>query len=167
MTEYLIKLVDVLEAQNNKPLTNTGLQVGSRVKLHFQLSLTNGQLIDGCYDKAAAQFVIGDGSMLPTFEASLLGMHPGEERECTLSPENAFGEQRKENIQRFPRYRFPPDMVLESGLMLEFSDKAANTQPGVVHKVNSRFVEIDFNHPLAGRTIVFKAILLELDNSAL
>ena len=43
----------------------------------------------------------------------------------------------------------------EPGLVLSFADAKQQELPGVVSKVEGEWVTIDFNHPLAGRTLVF------------
>ena len=130
---------------------------GKKVSLYFELKLENGELIDSCFEKAPATFVIGDGSMLPGFEHALFGLRTGETLDCELPPEQAFGNYNTDNIQSFPRYRFPADLLLSQGLMIDFSDSAGNTQAGMVKTFDSSTVEIDFNHPLAERRIGFRA----------
>ncbi len=128
---------------------------GKQVTLHFSLSLLNGPQIDSNFDKAPVTFVIGDGSMLPGFEQALSGLVAGDRRDFTLAPEQAFGPVNEDNVQRFPHYQFAPDLALTPGLMIEFADAAGNKQAGVVRNVDKQWVEIDFNHPLAGRTLLF------------
>ena len=128
---------------------------GVRVTLHFSLALANGETIDSNFDKAPVNFTIGDGSLLPGFEATLFGLVAGDRREVTLEPAQAFGAVNEDNVQRFPLYQFPPDLALSPGLMVEFGDAAGNQQAGVVRSIDKQYVDVDFNHPLAGRAIRF------------
>ncbi len=128
---------------------------GACVTLHFSLALTNGDMIDSNFDKAPVTFTIGDGSLLPGFEESLFGLVAGARREVTLEPAQAFGVVNEDNVQRFPLYQFPPDLALAPGLMVEFGDAAGNQQAGVVRSSDKQYVDVDFNHPLAGRAIRF------------
>ena len=59
---------------------------GSRVTLHFSLSLADEQVIDSNFNKEPASFKIGDGSLLPEFENLLIGEHEGAVIESTLPP---------------------------------------------------------------------------------
>lgn len=136
---------------------------GKRVTLHFSLTLENGKLIDSCFDKAPASFIVGDGSMLPGFERSLFGLAVGASHEACIPPAQAFGLPNADNVQGFPRYRFPADLPLCEGLLIDFADSAGNSQAGVVRKFDSARVEIDFNHPLAGKSIVFSAKVLGIE----
>jgi len=132
---------------------------GTRVTLQFSLALADApdgsEPIDSNFDNAPVTFVIGDGSLLPGFEEVLFGLVAGERRDVTLEPEHAFGAINEDNVQRFPVYQFPPDVALSPGLMLEFGDAAGNRQAGVVRSIDKQWVDVDFNHPLAGRAIRF------------
>jgi FKBP-type peptidyl-prolyl cis-trans isomerase SlpA len=129
--------------------------LGRLVTLHFALHLENGEVIDSNFDKLPVTFTIGDGSLLPGFEQALSGLGAGATRAITLEPEQAFGPINEDNVQRFPLYQFPPDLGLAIGVMIEFADAAGNNQAGVVRSVDKQWVEVDFNHPLAGRRIRF------------
>jgi FKBP-type peptidyl-prolyl cis-trans isomerase SlpA len=117
------------------------------------LRLENGDDVDSNFDKAPVTFRIGDGNLLPGFEQALFGLVAGDRREFLLEPEQAFGTLNDDNVQRFPRYQFPPDVA--SGAMFEFADASGNKQAGVVRGIDKQWVEVDFNHPLAGRRIRF------------
>jgi FKBP-type peptidyl-prolyl cis-trans isomerase SlpA len=139
---------------------------GVRVTLHFSLALANGEAIDSNFDKAPVTFTVGDGNLLPGFEAVLTGLVAGDRREVTLEPAQAFGAVNEDNVQRFPLYQFPPDLALSPGLMVEFGDAAGNKQAGVVRAIDKQYVEVDFNHPLAGRAIRFSVHVLEVHGKA-
>ncbi|MGA0805160.1 MAG: FKBP-type peptidyl-prolyl cis-trans isomerase [Pseudohongiellaceae bacterium] len=135
---------------------------GRRVQLHFALELEGGEIIDSCYGREPAVFDVGDGSLLPGFEQCLFGMQAGETRDALLRPEQAFGVPAEGNIQRFPRFRFPPDLQLSEGLVIDFADSNGYSQAGVVRSCDSQWVRIDFNHPLAGKTIRFRASIVNV-----
>ena len=139
---------------------------GKQVRLYFSLILDSGELVDSCFGLTPATCIIGDGSLLPDFEQTLYGMHAGETRETLLPPERAFGLPNEANVQRFPRFRFPPDLQLAEGLVVDFADSNGNSQAGVVRSFDSQWVRIDFNHPLAGKAIRFRAEIVELQPSA-
>jgi FKBP-type peptidyl-prolyl cis-trans isomerase SlpA len=132
------------------------------VSLHFSLALEEGEIIDSCFDSRPARFVVGDGKLLPGFETCLFGMKAGEEQEFTLTAEQAFGPRNPDNLQDYPRYRFPADLPLSRGLMLDFADQSGSSQAGIVDSFDSDNVRIDFNHPLAGRTVVFRARIIDV-----
>ena len=148
----------------NKKISN-----GSQVTLHFSLSLLDDQVIDSNFNKKPACFKIGDGSMLPEFESLLLGEHEGAVIESTLPAQKAFGDKNPGNIQRFAAEKFAhllEDEVLptETGSVVVFKDPAGFDLPGVVSQISKDFVLVDFNHPLSGKDIVFRAHIYKIDD---
>ena len=136
---------------------------GRKVRMHFSLALPSGELIDDNFGRNPVQFEIGDGNLLAGFEQAIFGLGAGQCARVELPPERAFGRSSEDNVQRFPRYSFPEGLALEEGMMFGFADSAGNEQPGVVRGHDSRWVTVDFNHPLADRTIVFTVEILSVE----
>lgn len=134
---------------------------GTRVTLHFALRLTSGEEVDSTRHGQPATFDVGDGSLLPGFEAALMGMQPGDEAEIELPAQQAFGEHRRENVHLIGRERFA-EVELEPGVVVSFAAQEGEL-PGVVRRVFDDTVEVDFNHPLAGRPIVFDVSILQVE----
>lgn len=138
---------------------------GARVTLHFSLALADGSIVDSNYEGKPATFVVGDGNLLPGFEDALAGKRAGDSVSVQLPPDQAFGEHNAENVQRFPRDRFAALLAnttepAQAGTVVAFTDPAGNEIPGVLTEIGESQVEIDFNHPLAGRDILFKADII-------
>ena len=131
----------------------------SEVTLHFTLKLPNGDVVDTTTNKAPATFKVGDGSLLPGYEQSLYGLKAGDKRSFEIEPERGFGPGSEQNIQTMPRDNFS-DMELEPGLLIIFKDAAGGEMPGVVKTIHDTVVDIDFNHPLAGKTITFEVEII-------
>jgi FKBP-type peptidyl-prolyl cis-trans isomerase SlpA len=134
---------------------------GMEVTLHFTLMLEDGTVVDSTRDKQPATFQVGDGNLPPGFEAPLTGLTAGENGSYTITPEHGFGQHNPQNVQRIPRGSFEgPE--LEEGLVMSFSDAAGGELPGVITEIDDRHVEVDFNHPLAGRTLTFEVEVIEV-----
>jgi len=128
---------------------------GTCVHLHFALRLDDGEEVDSNFDRDPVSFTVGDGSLLPGFERRLFGLSPGERRAFTVPPEDAFGQHNPQNVQRVDRDQFEDGIELEEGLVCSFADAAGGELPGVIVAFDDAEVTVDFNHPLAGRTLVF------------
>ncbi len=126
----------------------------SKITLHFQLELENGDVVDSTFEKSPATFSYGDGSLLPGFEKRLLGLLEGAKESFWIEQEEAFGAHNPQNLQQFKPSDFP-DQKLELGMMFSFADASGGELPGVVSKVEGDLIEIDFNHPLAGKRLKF------------
>lgn len=152
-----------MPSENSKSLEDLPcIAQGARVTLNFSLALSSGDIVDSNFDKEAATFVVGDGSLLPGFEESLLGLQAGDQVDVLLSAEKSFGESNQNNVQVLPRNKFAgllansTDPVAE-GTVLSFTDPGGFDIPGVVKSIDEDTLVVDFNHPLAGREIQFKA----------
>ncbi|PCM42737.1 FKBP-type peptidyl-prolyl cis-trans isomerase [Marinobacter sp. ANT_B65] len=136
---------------------------GTRVTLHFALKFESGEVVDSTFDKDAATLEIGDESLPENFEAYLMGMKAGDKASYQVPPEKAFGQRNPNNVQTFKRHEFSADMVLEPGVMISFADARQQELPGVVSRVEGDEVEVDFNHPLSGRTLTFDVEIVDVE----
>ena len=144
-------------------MTDSAVRIGpdKEVTLHFALNLENGDVVDSTFDKKPATFKVGDGNLLPGFEAKLFGLKAGDQRTLQVEPENAFGQPNPQNVQIMPRSQFE-GMELSEGLLVIFNDAANTELPGVVKAFDADQVTIDFNHPLAGKTLNFQVEIIEV-----
>jgi len=139
------------------------VEPNTRITLHFSIQLEDGKLIDSTREKTPATFVFGDGSLLPNFEKMLLGLKVGERRSFILTPDKGFGKHNQENVHAIPRTQFSSELKLEPGLLIGFQDASGEELPGLVKSINEQFVLIDFNHPLAGKNIIFDAEIINIE----
>ena len=136
---------------------------GTQVKLHFSLLLEDGEVVDSTFNKEPATLIIGDGNLPEGFEACLFGLVEDDQKTFTVLPEKAFGQHNPSNVQQLARASFANIDELEKGMIIGFADKAGGELPGVITEINERQVEVDFNHPLAGRTLTFKVEILDVN----
>jgi FKBP-type peptidyl-prolyl cis-trans isomerase SlpA len=142
----------------------TELRIGtaSRVTLHFAIKLDDGVPVDSTFEKQPATFTIGDGSLLPGFEQTLFGLKAGDQRSFEISPEQGFGQGNPLNVQIIPRSQFAR-MELSEGLLIIFNDAANAELPGVIREFDEERVTVDFNHPLAGKQLIFDVQIIQVD----
>lgn len=134
---------------------------GKKVTLHFSVALDGGEVVDNTRPSGVpAEFTVGDGSLLPGFEKALFGLQAGDRRSVFIDAGHGFGDRNPDNVQTFTRLQFR-DMDLEPGLVVSFADRSGEL-PGVVTEVNEETVVVDFNHPLAGRDLVFEVDIIRV-----
>ena len=161
-----IDVIDITSAEATEPTVKSPefgdgqVAPGRRVTMHFELRLPDGKTVDSNFSSKPVEFTVGDGNILPGFEQVILGLQPGDEGTFTVPAQSAFGERNSGNLHKYARHRFPADLALKEGLMLNFADSAGNDQPGVVAGIDGDQVTVDFNHPLAGRDILFRVRIL-------
>jgi FKBP-type peptidyl-prolyl cis-trans isomerase SlpA len=134
----------------------------SRVTLHFALKLVGGGTVDSTFGNAPATFTFGDGSLLPSFERKLLGLRISDRKQFVMPPEEAFGQLNPNNVQQFKRSAFAADMELHEGLVISFADASRAELPGVIKNIGADEVTVDFNHPLAGQSLIFEVEIIDV-----
>jgi len=142
--------------------SKTPIGPGTKVSLIFTLKLETGELVDSTGDKPA-EFIVGDGKLLPGFEKVLFGMIMGENCNFVIPAEQAFGLLNPDNTHMMKRSDFSADIQLSEGLMVSFADQQKAELPGVVKRILGDIIEVDFNHPLAGRNIVFEVSIIDVE----
>jgi FKBP-type peptidyl-prolyl cis-trans isomerase SlpA len=140
---------------------------GTRVFLNFSVSLEDGSEVDTNFGGEPVNFIVGDGSLLPGFERLLFGMSAGERRMFVVPPEEGFGQPNDDNLQYMPRDQFEDESELEIGLVYSFADAAGGEVPGMILSFDTQEVVVDFNHPLAGRTILFDVLIHRVEPAEL
>ena len=133
-----------------------------RVTLHFAVLLETGEEVDTTRRARPATFEMGDGKLLPGFEKALVGMQAGDDAQIVLEACDAFGEHHRSNVHILDVNKFA-GIELEPGVMVSFAAPDGEL-PGVVQRVFSRTVEVDFNHPLAARRIIFDVSVLRVQD---
>lgn len=137
---------------------------GKQVELHFALKLESDQVVDTTFDKDPAKLVVGDGNLPEGFEELLVGLEAGDKHSFVVPPEKAFAQPNPNNLQTVKRSDFPVDMELEEGLMVSFSDANQAELPGVISSISDTEVVVDFNHPLAGKTLKFDVEIITVSD---
>ncbi|BFT29715.1 FKBP-type peptidyl-prolyl cis-trans isomerase [Alteromonas sp. D210916BOD_24] len=139
----------------------------SEVILHFDLKLEDGSAADSTrVNNKPAKMVMGDGSLTPNFEACLLGLKKGDKKAFTLAANDAFGEPNPNNIHYMDRSRFGADLKIEEGMILAFSQPDGSEIPGIIRSAAGDSVTVDFNHPLAGQTVIFDVEIIDVKPGA-
>jgi FKBP-type peptidyl-prolyl cis-trans isomerase 2 len=118
----------------------------------------NGVLVEGRrYEPLAVQ--VGTGTIIQGLDRSLIGMAEGEAKEITIPPEDAYGLKDPELVSVLPRDLFQQhDIQPAIGMVIQ-----TNEGQGHITAVTHEAVEIDYNHPLAGETLVFAVKVESID----
>ena len=99
--------------------------------------------------------VVGAGQLVKGFESDLVGKEIGYSGRVEMDPENAFGLHDPKNIELVPLNRFKEERPVP-GMRVGMDNRT-----GTVTRVIGRKVSIDFNHPLAGKTVVYEYTIRE------
>lgn len=138
----------------------------SLLLMHYRIALTNGTEIESSFDDEPVEISMGSGVLTEGMELALYGLETGDEQTLTLTPEQGFGLRDEDNIHKMPLSEFPDDLKPESGLVFEFETQSGEDILGTILSVKDDRAEIDFNHPLAGQSLVFTVEILGINNAS-
>ena len=139
------------------------IQPGSRVRLHLAIRLADGTVVESTFDDEPMEFVVGDGTLVHGLEVALYGLRAGQRQSLTLHPDQAYGAHDPEAVGWLPRVQFPAEMVLQPGSLVGFAGPEDEEVAALVIAVEPDRVQIDFNHPLAGKPIIFESEILSVE----
>ena len=140
---------------------NLTIQDDVVVSLEYTLQV-EGEIVDSTGEDEHIQFIQGHGQIIPGLESQIYGMSSGESKEVTVPPEEAYGVLDEDALGTVPRDEFPPDMPLEKGVALQLRDEDGEVFDAYVESVGKKSVEINLNHPLAGKELHFSVKVLDL-----
>ena len=144
------------------------MQVAANKMVAVDYKLTvDGQVADQSRPGQPLEFIFGTGMLLPKFEAVIEGKEPGEKVAFTLEPKDGYGEVIEQAIVDLPKDIFMVDGrlaedILFVGSQIPMADAQGNRMLGLVKEVGETTVKMDFNHPMAGKTLNFDVEVVEV-----
>ncbi|MER3447109.1 MAG: peptidylprolyl isomerase [Candidatus Dadabacteria bacterium] len=130
--------------------------LGDTVKFSFVGRFEDGSIFDTSDKPIAVE--IGTGKLIRGLDKEILGMTQGEEKEITLSPEDGYGLEDPSLVRAIPLETFKRNNIEpRMGMMLR-------TPQGdcYITGVSDKDVEVNYNHPLAGKTLIFDIKIEEI-----
>ncbi len=134
----------------------------SVVSIDYRLHLGDGKVIDESDPGDPLVYLHGYEEIVPGLENALEGKKAGETLKVQVSPEDGYGEYDPDGVEEVPREDFPPDMELEAGGIVTATDEEGDDVDFLVKEVRPKTVVVDFNHPLAGKTLHFEVTVREV-----
>jgi len=142
----------------------TTIQQNSKITLRYQLNLEDGTEVEGNSDIEPLVFIFGDNTLTSGMEDALLDKQAGDTISVTLLPEQAYGYPDANNIHSMPASDFPEDLKPEINQVIAFDGMNDEEIMGTIIELKGNEVIVDFSHPLAGRSLIFKAEIISVEN---
>jgi FKBP-type peptidyl-prolyl cis-trans isomerase SlyD len=131
------------------------------VKLKYSVSVA-GQVVESSADDSPIQFIQGRGDVIPGLENALYGLSVGDQKEFNVAPEDGYGEADPDAIAKIPKAEFPPEIPLQPGVELRLKDEQGDELEAQIVAVEDEIVRLNFNHPLAGKELLFAIQVIDL-----
>lgn len=141
--------------------TEAQIREGSQVALEYTLSDEAGTVIESNKGKQPMSYIHGKSQIIPGLEKELSGMKVGEEKKIQVKPEDGYGPVNPDAFQEIPKDKLPPE-ALKVGTMLMAQGPQGQGIPVRVHEIKDTTVIMDFNHPMAGKTLSFDVRISEI-----
>jgi FKBP-type peptidyl-prolyl cis-trans isomerase SlyD len=124
------------------------------VTFHYRMRDAEGSFAESSDGKSPIVYMHGHGNIVPGLETELAGKTKGDKLSVTVPPEQAYGPRQENAVQRVPIKH-----LASRGRLVAGQRVAVNTEHGMrqalVLKVGHFNVDLDWNHPLAGKTLMF------------
>jgi FKBP-type peptidyl-prolyl cis-trans isomerase SlyD len=138
------------------------VQNGATVSIEYTLKDEGGQVLDSNLGKAPLTFVHGRRQIIPGLERELVGMRPGEQKAVVVAPDDGgYGPVVPSAQQEVPKEVIPKE-GLKVGTQLTARSGSGEVRPVTVKEIKDTTVVLDFNHPLAGKTLFFDVKILNV-----
>jgi len=115
-------------------------------------------VVDSNVGGEALVFMFGKGQIIPGLEKGIVDMAIGEKGDILVQPEDAYGEYNAEATQEVPADQFA-GIELSVGMTLYGQGEDGGTVQVTVKEIKDETVIIDFNHPLAGKALMFSVAI--------
>ncbi|HEU4345820.1 MAG TPA: peptidylprolyl isomerase [Candidatus Binatia bacterium] len=137
------------------------IKKGSVVSFEYTVSDENGEVLESNKGKDPVTYTHGQHEIIPGLEKALSGMEVNEEKSIRVQPEEAYGPVDPESFQEVPKADIPA-AALKVGTAL--GARGPKGEEIVIHvrDIKEETVILDFNHPLAGKTLNFDVKVIEV-----
>lgn len=134
---------------------------GKQVTLEYTLKLDDQSVVDTNVGEKPLKVTQGKHEVISGLEKALEGMAVGEKKNVTVAPTEAYGLVDPKAFQEVDRKMVPPE-AQTVGTQLEGKTADGRTVYPRISEVKNETIVLDFNHPLAGKTLHFDVKVLDV-----
>ncbi|HUW54888.1 MAG TPA: peptidylprolyl isomerase [Rhodanobacter sp.] len=132
------------------------------ISLHYTLTV-DGEKVESSHDRDEQLWILlGHGQLIPGLETALEGHQAGETLEVDVAAIDGYGEREEGRTQRMSKKYFPQANRLKPGMVTVLQLKEGGQRAVTVHKVGMTAIDVDLNHPMAGKPLHFDVAIGEV-----
>ncbi|HTL62065.1 MAG TPA: peptidylprolyl isomerase [Nitrospira sp.] len=132
---------------------NDTVSNGKKISLEYTVKLEDGQVVDTNVGGNPLMYTQGANEILRGVESAVEGMEVGEAKQAVVPPMQGYGDADPNAFAEVPKDKLPRE--IEVGTQLHGKDASGREIRPIVSAINDETVLLDFNHPLAGKTLYF------------
>lgn len=166
--QYRFVRLDPITMSTTSPAVVTA---SAYLTLHYRLATADGTDLVTTFQGNPATLMLGQGQLAPCLEACLIGLPEGAHTTFALSAEQGFGERidalvkpvSRATLDKTPKpggncnAKASPYQI---GDTVNFTAPGGGTFAGVLRELGEESTLVDFNHPLAGKSLQFEVKLI-------
>lgn len=133
---------------------------GDTIEVYYTGSFTNGTVFNSNVGQQPLQFTVGSGQLIQGFDQGVIGMKLNQNKILTIPANEAYGPINPDLIVNVSTSNFG-NATIQTGMIVNRSEGGQNFQ-GVVTFVGSNTVTVNFNPPLAGKTLIFNITVVSI-----
>ena len=130
------------------------------VRFHYTVSEPGQEPVESSKESEPLAILFGHGNIIPGLEKAMEGREAGESFSAEVAAADAYGERREDMTQRVPKKHFGKQR-LAPGMQVMLNTNFG-PRPVTVHKVGMSVVDVDLNHPMAGKDLSFDIEIVEV-----
>jgi FKBP-type peptidyl-prolyl cis-trans isomerase 2 len=135
---------------------------GKKVTLDYTLTVDNKQ-VETSVGKTPLTYMSGEHNIIPGLESQLNGMHVNQEKDVHVAAKDAYGDVDPKAFKEFPVSTLPKGLAPKVGMVLQATAPDGSKFPAVISELKGDKVVLNFNHPLAGKDLIFKVKILKIE----
>ena len=133
----------------------------SVVSFHYKLRDDTGSFNESSDAGSPVVYLHGRNNIVPGLESQLAGTRAGDKLTAVVAPEQGYGLRNENAVQRVPLKHIATRGPFAPGQMVVVNTREGGRQARVL-KVGHFNVDLDLNHPLAGKTLTFDIEIVEV-----
>ena len=143
---------------------------GDKVAVNYEGRFEDGTIFDSSTHGDHSHplvFTVGEHQVIPGFEQAIVGMNENESKEITILAKDAYGERDDRLMRAVPRteIKLPQGQEPAAGMALMTYTPEGQPIQIFIREVTKETITLDLNHPLAGKTLLFKLTVVGVNDS--
>ena len=130
------------------------------VRFHYSVAEVGQPALETSKDREPIAILVGHGNIIPGLEAAMQDKEAGASFGVDVAAAEAYGERREGMGQRIPKKHFGNTRLqpgMQVVLQTNFGPRAVT-----IEKVGLTAVDVDINHPMAGKDLHFDIEIVEV-----
>jgi len=128
---------------------------GDTIRIEYTGRLEDGTVFDSSGDNPL-EFTVGEGEVIPGLEQGVIGMAEGESKRIVVPMDLAYGPRSEDRVCQLDKKKIPVEFPPEIGHQFQMYRADGLPVMGTVVAITEDAFTMDYNHPLAGKTLVFE-----------